>query len=53
MTFQPPETCPICQETLAPDRTIDDHLVGAHTHREVASYVATEYDLTGQSSAGD
>ncbi|SEW09038.1 hypothetical protein [Natrinema salifodinae] len=40
MTFQPPVECPICRETLALDRTLEDHLVGAHTQRELARYLA-------------
>ncbi|WP_440769297.1 hypothetical protein [Natronorubrum sp. DTA28] len=53
MTFQLPTTCPICQETLAPDRSLDDHLVGSHTHREVVSHFVSEYDLTGEPSVAD
>ncbi|WP_277613478.1 hypothetical protein [Natrinema hispanicum] len=31
MPFQPPVECPICRETLALDRTLEEHLVGSHT----------------------
>ncbi|GAB3670282.1 hypothetical protein GCM10028856_19840 [Halopiger thermotolerans] len=39
MAFEPPVECPICTETLELDRTLEDHLVEKHTHREVASYL--------------
>ncbi|WP_201293995.1 hypothetical protein [Natronorubrum halalkaliphilum] len=42
MTFQLPTTCPICQETLAPDRSLDNHLVGSHTHHEIRNHTHRE-----------
>ncbi|WP_170972386.1 hypothetical protein [Natronorubrum halophilum] len=53
MTFQLPTTCPICQETLALDRSLDDHLVGSHTHREVAGHLVSQHDPTGAQSVAD
>ncbi|WP_247002250.1 hypothetical protein [Halosolutus gelatinilyticus] len=41
MTFQPPVECPICGNTLALDRTLEDHLMREHEHREVARHVAS------------
>lgn len=46
MAFQPPVECPICRETLEPDRTLEDHLVGAHSHAEVARYLASTHEQT-------
>ncbi|MFB1065423.1 hypothetical protein [Natrinema sp. H-ect4] len=41
MAFNPPIECPICRDVLELDRTLEDHLVGAHTHDEVARYLAS------------
>ncbi|MGQ3410972.1 hypothetical protein ACT4ML_01740 [Natrinema sp. LN54] len=50
MPFKPPVECPICRETLALDRTLEDHLVGSHTQREVARRLATVRErVEGQS----
>lgn len=42
MTFDPPVTCPVCQQTLEPDRALEDHLVGKHTQREIVRYVISQ-----------
>ncbi|WP_195893099.1 hypothetical protein [Halopiger djelfimassiliensis] len=47
MAFEPPVTCPICQDTLTPDRTLEDHLVGTHTHREVVRYLLFRRERVG------
>lgn len=44
MAFQPPVECPICGETLELDRTLEDHLVGSHTHAEVVRYLASLHE---------
>ncbi|MDG5820847.1 hypothetical protein [Natronococcus sp. A-GB7] len=46
MTFDPPVTCPICEEVLELDRDLEDHLVEKHTQREVAGYVVSREDRT-------
>ncbi|QLG48402.1 hypothetical protein [Natrinema halophilum] len=40
MAFTPPVECPICKDVLEPDRTLEGHLVGNHSHLEVARYLA-------------
>jgi|GEM_PF-685505 len=44
MPFQPPVECPICRETLALDRTLEEHLVGSHTPIEVARQLAAVHE---------
>lgn len=44
MAFTPPVVCPICRKTLELDRTLEDHLVGHHTHQEVASYITSLHE---------
>ncbi|WP_175542125.1 hypothetical protein [Natrinema hispanicum] len=44
MPFQPPVECPICRETLALDRTLEEHLVGSHTPLEVARQFAAVHE---------
>lgn len=44
MTFNVPVECPICAETLAPDRPLETHLVKKHTHREVAHHLVPQQD---------
>ncbi|QSW99230.1 hypothetical protein [Haloterrigena alkaliphila] len=46
MAFQPPTECPICAETLDPDRTLEDHLRRAHPYDEVIQYVASQHEQT-------
>lgn len=41
MAFQPPIECPLCQEVLELDRTLEDHLVGKHSPLEVARCLAS------------
>ncbi|RZV11266.1 hypothetical protein BDK88_0138 [Natrinema hispanicum] len=47
MPFQPPVECPICRETLALDRTLEEHLVGSHTPLEVARQLAARHESGG------
>ncbi|MFA9417793.1 hypothetical protein [Natrinema sp. HArc-T2] len=47
MPFQPPVECPICRDTLALDRTLEEHLVGSHTPLEVARQLATVRERSG------
>ncbi|ELY65440.1 hypothetical protein [Natronococcus jeotgali] len=44
MTFDPPVTCPVCEEVLELDRDLEDHLIGKHTQREVARYVVSQQE---------
>lgn len=44
MVFHPAIECPLCHETLEPDRTLEDHLVGNHTHVETANFIASLHD---------
>jgi hypothetical protein len=44
MTFDPPVTCPVCQEVLELDRGLEDHLIGKHTQREIVRYVISQHD---------
>lgn len=53
MTFQPPVTCPICRDTLAPDRSLEDHLVVSHTHREVVRHFVSQDEQPGLQSISD
>ncbi|MFU8866605.1 hypothetical protein [Natronococcus sp.] len=46
MTFDPPVTCPVCEEVLELDRGLEDHLMGKHTQREVVHYVVSQQDRT-------
>lgn len=53
MPFTPPVECPICRETLALDRTLEDHLVGSHTQREVARRLAAVRERAEVRSVSD
>lgn len=44
MTFDPPVTCPVCDEVLELDRGLEGHLMGKHTQREVVRYVVSQQD---------
>jgi hypothetical protein len=41
MAFTPPVDCPICGDTLELDRTLEEHLIRSHTHREAARYIVS------------
>ncbi|WP_254525493.1 hypothetical protein [Natrinema caseinilyticum] len=47
MAFTPPVECPICRDVLELDRTLEDHLVGNHSHAEVARHLACSHEGTG------
>ncbi|WP_254530914.1 hypothetical protein [Natrinema gelatinilyticum] len=47
MAFTPPVECPICRDVLELDRTLEDHLVGNHSHGEVARYLAYLHETAG------
>lgn len=53
MPFRLPETCPVCEETLAPDRSLEDHLLVGHTHREVVDHVVSREKGTERQSVTD
>ncbi|WP_293032416.1 hypothetical protein [Natronococcus sp.] len=42
MTFDPPVTCPVCEEVLELDRKLEGHLVEKHTQQEVVRYVVSQ-----------
>lgn len=44
MAYEPPVECPLCRKTLELDRTLEDHLAGTHTQREVARYLASLHE---------
>ncbi|WP_187291445.1 hypothetical protein [Haloterrigena turkmenica] len=44
MPYEPPVECPLCRETLELDQTLETHLVGSHTQREVARYLASLHE---------
>ncbi|SER93089.1 hypothetical protein [Natrinema salaciae] len=53
MAFQPPIECPLCRDVLELDRTLEDHLVEAHTHLEVARSLATLHERSGVQPVSD
>ncbi|ELZ11015.1 hypothetical protein C479_09398 [Halovivax asiaticus JCM 14624] len=48
MAFEPAVDCPVCETTLAPDRTLEDHLCRNHTQEELARYLVGAHDEAGQ-----
>ncbi|WP_226039033.1 hypothetical protein [Natrinema sp. DC36] len=53
MAFNPPIECPICRDVLELDRTLENHLAGAHTHDEVARYLASLHDRVKMEPVSD
>ena len=53
MAYEPPVECPLCRETLELDRTLEDHLAGTHTQREVARYLASLHERATPRSISD
>lgn len=47
MAFTPAVTYPLCQEVLELDRTLEEHLVGSHSHRELARSLAVLHERVG------
>ncbi|AGB14695.1 hypothetical protein Halru_0041 [Halovivax ruber XH-70] len=48
MAFEPAVDCPVCETTLAPDRTLEDHLCRNHTQEELARHLVGAHDGAGQ-----
>lgn len=53
MAYDPPVECPLCGETLEPDRTLENHLVITHPEREVARYLASLQEYAEPWSVSD
>ncbi|AGB38238.1 hypothetical protein [Natronococcus occultus] len=53
MTFDPPVSCPVCEEVLELDRDLEEHLVGKHTQREVVRYVVSREERAEIGSVGE
>ncbi|MFC3959712.1 hypothetical protein [Halovivax cerinus] len=47
MAFEPAVDCPVCETTLAPDRTLEDHLCRNHTQEELARLLVRKHDSAG------
>ena len=39
---RPPVECPLCHTGMDPDQRLLEHLLEAHTKRELAAFTATE-----------
>ncbi|WP_255168056.1 hypothetical protein [Natrononativus amylolyticus] len=39
---RPPVECPICHDSMEPDQRLLEHLLEAHTKRELARFTAVE-----------
>lgn len=48
MAFEPAVDCPVCETTLAPDRTLEDHLCRNHTQEELARHLVRTHDTAGE-----
>lgn len=53
MATKPPVQCPLCQSELDESTDLEDHLVEAHTPRELASAVATRWEAEELGSESD
>lgn len=42
MASRLPVECPLCREAMAPDQTLEEHLVAAHEKRKLARLVVEE-----------
>ncbi|WP_186336465.1 hypothetical protein [Natrarchaeobaculum aegyptiacum] len=42
MATRPPIECPICHADVSPDRSLEGHLMDAHSKRSLARFVVSE-----------